>query len=201
MKDLLHGKAARNSILVLMFFGFGVLAPGLAIAKKIETVKLEITDSGVLEIKSDSKCPMKTGRKSRPGFPEKGCVRAPEGEELEVLFTLSGKTSNDACKQPYKYGLNGIQLGGKNGLKPSTAQWDNPTVLLDAEVQADFVVDPVSGWANYTTNANGDLVLTDQNKSEGGYWIWYRVRATCNNSETPNPIYYDPRVDNEGDPQ
>jgi len=200
MNDLLRSKAAGKPFLVLIVFCFVATAPSLVQARKYETVKLEISDAGTLVMKSESKCPMKTGRKPRPEFPEKGCIRAPEGEALEVEFTLSGTKSNDACKKPQEYKLDGIQLGGKNGLKPTTAQWDNPTTLLDDEVQADFSVDSGSGWANFSTNANGNIVLENNNESEDGYFFWYRVRATCSNPETPNTLYYDPRGDNEGAP-
>lgn len=162
---------------------------------KPEVIQLEVTTAGSLDMKTDSKCPATA---KRAGFPEKGCVRAAKGEALSIQFKLSGNTSNTACPSPDKYQLNGIQIGGKNGLKPTSAQWDSPTQLLDDEVLADFVADPVTGWVNFTTEPNGDIVLHNNNGSKNGYFIWYRVRARCSNGSPATDIFYDPRFDNEG---
>ncbi|NNE05746.1 MAG: hypothetical protein HKO64_01200 [Xanthomonadales bacterium] len=162
---------------------------------KPEVIQLEVTSSGTLDMKTDSKCP---ATPKRPAYPEKGCVRAAKGEALSIQFKLSGNTSNSACPSPDKYQLNGIQIGGKNSLKPSSAQWDSPTKLLDEEVLADFVADPVTGWVNFTTQPNGDIVLHNNNGSKNGYFIWYRVRARCSNGSPATDIFYDPRMDNEG---
>lgn len=173
----------------------------LAHNTKPEVVDLEVDSAGKLVMKSPSKCPAVSGAQGKAGFPEAGCVRAPKGEALEVEFKLTGNLSiPGVCASPAKYQLDGIQLGGKNSVKPSQAEWDSPSKLLDTEVLADFVADPVSGWANYTKKANGNIVLTNNNGSKNGYFIWYRVRATCSDAATPNPIYYDPRFDNEGNP-
>lgn len=162
---------------------------------KPEVIQLEVTTAGTLDMKTDSKCP---ATPKRPAYPEKGCVRAPKGEALSVQFKLSGNTSNAACPSPDKYKLNGIQIGGKNGLKPTTAEWNSPTKLLDNEVLADFVADPVTGWVNFTTQPNDDIVLHNNNGSKDGYFIWYRVRARCSNGSPATDIFYDPRMDNEG---
>lgn len=174
-------------------------ATGMAHNIKPEVIDLEVDSSGALVMKTPSKCPAEGGSQGKAGFPEAGCVRAPKGEALEVEFKLTGNLSiPGVCVSPEKYQLSGIQLGGKNSTKPTLAEWETPTSLLDAVVLADFVADPVTGWANFDTKQNGNIVLRNNNGSRYGYFIWYRVRATCSDPATPNPIYYDPRFDNEG---
>lgn len=167
---------------------------------KPEVIELEVSATGTLEMKTNSKCPAVGGPQGRPGYPEKGCLRAPKGEALSVEFKLTGNQSiPGVCPAPAKYQLDGVQLGGKNGLKPTLSQWETPTKLLDNEVLADFVADPVSGWVNFETTPSKNIVVVNNNGSKNGYFIWYRVRASCD-SGVPNSIYYDPRYDNEGNP-
>jgi len=172
-----------------------VFASATAHNTKPEVLQLEVTPAGTLEMKTNTKCPVTP---KRPAFPENGCVRAAKGEALSIQFKLSGNISNAACPSPYKYVLNGIQIGGKDGLKPSTAEWNSPTVKLDDIVLADFDADPDTGWVNFTTQPNDDIVLHNNNGSKNGYFIWYRIRARCSNGSPTTDIFYDPRIDNEG---
>lgn len=189
-----------HNIIISMAFLLLCSAQANAHNTKPEVIDLEVSASGTLEMKTNSKCPAVAGPHGRPGFPEKGCLRAPKGEALSVEFKLTGNQSiPGVCPSPAKYELDGIQLGGKNGLKPTLSQWENPVQLLDDEVLADFVADPVSGWVNFETLPSKNIVVANNNGSKRGYFIWYRVRASCNTG-APNSIYYDPRYDNEGNP-
>lgn len=193
----------NKRVTIFLCTGIIAIAPAVGMAHNVkpEVIDLEVNSSGALVMKSPSKCPPVSGAQGKAGFPEPGCVRAPKGEALEVEFKLMGNLSiPGVCDSPAKYQLSGIQLGGKNSTKPTQSEWDNPTTLLDTVVLADFVADPVTGWANIETKTNGNIVLRNNNGSKYGYFIWYRVRATCSDPATPNPIYYDPRFDNEGNP-
>jgi len=174
---------------------------------KTEVLKLEVGNGGNLEIKTKSKC---KSNSQYPKYQEKGCVRADKNDSLTVVFKLSGKTNKGQCTRNgnrYKYELSGIQLGGKNADdKPTLDDWNNPPEPLDVVVQADFdVADPATGWLNVgleedSRSGHKNLRLEDSNSSLIGYSIWYRVRATCNDPDNRHEIFYDPRIDNRGNP-
>ncbi len=189
-------------ILILLLF---IMSTGTTFAKT-EVLRLEVTSDGRLDLKTNSKC---IGSAVRQDYPEKGCLRANKGESLDITFRLVGNTKRGECSRNssrHKYELSGIQLGGKNSEKPSDDEWENPTIPLDLIVQADFdVADAETGWLNVTLDDdeqgnNKRLRFSNGNKSLVGYSIWYRVRATCTDPNNPHEIFYDPRIDNLGNP-
>lgn len=160
-------------------------------------------DNDQLDILTPSQC--------EPEFSsENGCIRAPRDARLLAKFVLSAKQDADsACKTnspAHRYVLDGVQIRGKSS--PEKPQdWDSAGKPLDQEVLDDFdVADPTTGWLNVeTSSANGrdQLTFTDNNESESGYFIWYRLRAKCNDpmmseSDPKKYIYSDPRIDNLG---
>lgn len=171
-----------------------VLSPALAVAHEPgdgKPVKLQVGSTGdELVSTTPSGC---TGKPNRPSFVEPGCVRFDEGLSDEVTFNLTG---NPTCGGGKKWELDGVQLANVNGAKPDP--WPDVVTDLDARAVRDFDVNPNTGWVNLATTGNM-ITVANRNISETGYYVWYRVRATCEDA-TVEPIYLDPRFDNEGTP-
>jgi hypothetical protein len=158
-------------------------------------IELKISESGTLEMQTGSQCLSSTIGK--PNYPnEKGCARFFRGESGNLTFRIVNERICDASTSPpAKWALDEIRLANKNGLEPTTGEWSEPTVKLDREVEADFDVDTSNGVVKHTDNNDGSLSMSNNNT--GNYYVWYRLRATCN-GDPATAIYYDPRVDNEG---
>jgi hypothetical protein len=171
-----------------------VLSPALAVAHGGgggKPVNLEVNSAGdALETKTASGC---TGKPNRPSFVEPGCVRFEAGLSDTVTFKLTGNPNCDGSK---KWKLDGVQLANVNGVKPDP--WPDVVTDLDARAVRDFNVNPNTGWVNLS--ATGSTIdVTNRNISATGYHVWYRVRAVCDETAV-EPIYLDPRFDNEGTP-
>jgi len=166
--------------------------------KHAKTVNVQVNSTKTALETMDKGC---TGHPRRPDWDEAGCIRVSHDEVGDLQFRLTGdKVCDDAPTPKLNWVLDGLQLANKNQQKPaSNAEWDNPTTVLDQEVARDFKVDAWTGWVNLDIPPSGvDLAVTNRNLSEDGYVIWYRLRATCVGSSTVDPIYLDPRIDNEG---
>lgn len=134
------------------------------------------------------------GHASRPNFTEFGCLRFSKNTMDSVKFTLPPGGNAD-CDPGIKWELDGVQLGGMN--QDSKPAWSQIMPVSDAQLQLDFDVDPGTGWVSYTPVANG-ISIVNKNMTRYGYTVWYRVRASCPGKPMVNPIYFDPRMDNEG---
>jgi hypothetical protein len=155
-----------------------------------KALQLEVNgDETALTTRHNSEC---VGHPNRPDMPEKGCFRFAKGKWDNVRFRLDRKTCRDGGDQ-YLWELDRVELAGVN----ATAK---PTFggRLDPVAVRDFNADPATGQVIYVENAPArDISIKNRNAALEPYSVWYRVRATCNGK---NPIYFDPRFDNEGNP-
>ncbi len=160
-----------------------------------QNVELKVSDAGRLEMQTGSQC--LTSNTGRPTYPnERGCVRFFKGESGDLTFRLvNDRICDDSTTPPKKWVLDEIRLANKDGLKPTISQWETPTYVLDPDVTGDFTVDTSNGVVTHTTNNDGSISISNNNQKN--YYVWYRLRATCD-GDAGTAIYYDPRVDNEG---
>ena len=171
-------------------FSGTAFAHGAGAGKAINVNANGDSGSATALLTNDNHC---RGSTRRPNFSEKGCVRAGEGESVEITYRIVGPDLNCVTGEPWV--LDSIQLANVNGAKPTTdAEW---LATLPANVLRDFRVDPLTNEASTGPGAAPNtLVLVNRNISEMPYYVWYRLRATC--VSTDKQIFLDPRYDNEG---
>ncbi len=162
----------------------------------LHKVRLNVnTSDTALETNEPSGC---MGKVSRPNMAEAGCVRFAEGLSDSVEFML---TPSKICKPAdsqspvVHWSLDGVQLANVNGLKPSS--WPAINDSLDPRAIRDFETDPSTGWIIDIDGPGSSIKIENKNISATSYYVWYRVRASCEGTSVPS-IYLDPRMDNEG---
>lgn len=178
---------ALLTVVVLATGSASVFAHGQGGGKKL---KLEVSgDDLSLVPKTRSEC---KGHRSRPDIEEDGCFRFEKGKWDTVRIELKRKLCYIGTRT-FEWELDRVQLAGVNSdLKPV---WGGK---LDAVAARDFNADPNDGEIRMIDGAPSRTIsFINRNNSIDGYTVWYRVRASCDGQ---NPIYFDPRFDNEGNP-
>ena len=181
----------RVRIIPILFLACLVLSIPLPVSAHKEgggkPLKLEVNGNGdALITKQDSKC-------TRGGMTEKGCLKFKSNTWDIVKITLK-RTKCSYSGGESRWKLDGVQLGDVDK-RDKPADWANIASPLDARAVRDFNADN-TGWIKNLT-PDRTVKIKNRNASATPYSVWYRVRATC---EGENPIYLDPRFENEGNP-
>lgn len=186
-----------HSFFVVMVVIAWLCAPMQVIAHSAgpgKPVNLAVNAAGdALETSTPSQC---TGNPARPTFVEPGCLRFDAGSSDTVTFNLIGPPNCNTTGPAVQWELDGVQLANVNGDKP--APWPALITDLDPKAIRDFNADPNTGWVDFNS-LGGSITITNRNVSTTGYFVWYRVRASCSIPGVSS-IYLDPRMDNLGNP-
>lgn len=182
-----NSRLAFLAVVLLAIVPLQAVAHGQGGGKKL---KLEVSEDGLsLVPKTPSEC---KGHKTRPDMDEYGCFRFAKGKWDIVRIELKRKLCSIGPRD-FEWQLDRVQLAGVNS--DEKPEWGG---RIDAVAARDFNADPNDGEILMIDGAPSRTIsFVNRNVSIDGYTVWYRVRATCDGK---NPIYFDPRMDNEGNP-
>lgn len=127
-----------------------------------------------------------------------GCIEVSKGTQGRFNFSLVGNKSCDLASGA-TWVLGEVYLGGKGSTsKPN--RWGG--FQNDSDVKADFnLANEGTGQLVKESGSNqNSIVIFDDNSTENGYEIWYKVSAVCVDSDgnAQGTVEMDPRIKNGG---